>query len=465
MFRKLEKFYPFCPVWLQNLGISIYGYFYKKERLGKEFELCTKEFQKRDRWTEHQMNDYLNERLQVQIRLASEAPYYKEKWGKLGITSRKLKRITLDSLYHLPVLPKLDLVKYPAFFVPTSIRKSHKLLNYFTSGSTGSPIRAIYTKAAHQRFWAAREARSFGWAGTSIKRPRAMIGGRSVVPWGIAKPPLYRYNLAERQVYFSAYHISPGNISNYVEGLNHYRPELITGYAYSQFFIAKMMVDYGINLNYMPLASVTSSEKLTDQMRKVIQQAWGCRAYEEYGAVENCALATECEYGRLHVSMDFGIVEIVDDDGNPVLPGQYGRILCTGLLNDGQILVRYDIGDIGIWDTEPCLCGRNHLPVLREILGRTEDIVIGPDGRKMVRFHGIFINLPHVLAGQVIQEDFDRFIVKVITTDGFDEAETNLIRKRFDERLGPVKVKIFKVSELERTERGKVRAVISHVKK
>ncbi|OIP89557.1 MAG: hypothetical protein AUK24_06210 [Syntrophaceae bacterium CG2_30_49_12] len=297
------------------------------------------------------------------------------------------------------------------------------------------------------------------------KRPGAMVGGRLVVPKGIAKSPFYRYNLAEKQVYFSAYHISPANMPNYVEGFNRYQPELITGYAYSQFLIAKMMLDQGLKLDYVPVASVTSSEKLTNQMREVILQAWGCRAYEEYGTTENCVLATECEYGRLHVSMDFAIVEIVDDDGNPVPPWQYGRILCTGLLNDAQILVRYDIGDIGVWDAERCSCGRNHLPVLREIVGRVEDVLVGLDGRKMVRFSGVFVNLPHVLAGQVIQEDFDKFIVKVITTDGFNEAETNLIHKRFDERLGPVNVEIVRVSELERTKGGKIRAVIDRMKR
>jgi len=103
--------------------------------------------------------------------------------------------------------------------------------------------------------------------------------------------------------------------------------------------------------------------------------------------------------------------------------------------------------------------------VLREIVGRVEDVLVGLDGRKMVRFSGVFVNLPHVLAGQVIQEDFDKFIVKVITTDGFNEAETNPIHKRFDERLGPVNVEIVRVSELERTKGGKIRAVIDRMKR
>ena len=154
-------------------------------------------------------------------------------------------------------------------------------------------------------------------------------------------------------------------------------------------------------------------------MRIVIQETWGCRVFEEYGSVENCGLATECEHGNLHVSPDFGIIEIVDREGMPVPPGVEGKILCTGLLNDAQFVVRYEIGDMGIWSPEKCPCRRDHLPVLKEVTGRLENVVIGRDGRAMVRFHGIFVGLPYVLEGQVVQEEVDRFIVRSCGRKGF----------------------------------------------
>jgi phenylacetate-CoA ligase len=174
-------------------------------------------------------------------------------------------------------------------------------------------------------------------------------------------------------------------------------------------------------------------------------------------------LATECERGTLHVSPDFGIIEIVDDAGAPVSPGQEGRVLCTGLLNDAQPLVRYDIGDRAVWSEKPCSCGRAQLPAIDEIVGRIEDVVKGPDGREMVRFHGIFIDLPHVDEGQVIQEAIDLIRVKLVARPGYGADDENLIRKRFQERLGNVQVHIERVSELPRTDRGKFRAVISRL--
>ena len=96
-------------------------------------------------------------------------------------------------------------------------------------------------------------------------------------------------------------------------------------------------------------------------------------------------------------------------------------------------------------------------------MGRLEDMVVGPDGRQMVRFHGIFIDLPGVLEGQVIQESVDQFTVRVVTVGGFAERERQAIRDRFASRLGKVKVLIQTVPEIPRTERGKFRAVISKI--
>jgi phenylacetate-CoA ligase len=460
----LEQFYNSAPVLVQNLGISLYGLAWRRERLGGDFGKHVAGFSERDRWSPDRMQEYLGAELRKRLFHAFEqVPYYNEKWTKVGLTHNDILRVRLADLQQLPVTPKGDFRSSPDSFVARDVARKHRLHRYYSSGSTGTPVTHICTSDGHRRFIAAREVRSFGWAGTSIRKPRAMIGGRMVVPHSVAPPPYYRYNLAERQVYFSAYHLAPAHVANYVEGFNKYRPCVFTGYAYSYYILARMMLDQGLSLNYKPEALVLCSEKLTPDMKSVLQRVFQARAYEDYGAVENCCLATECEHGSLHVSPDFGIIEVVDANGRSVLPGKEGRILCTGLQNFAQPLIRYEIGDVGILSTGGCPCGRNHLPVLQEVVGRLEDVVIGADGREMVRFHGIFIDLPHVLEGQVVQEAIDRFRVRVVTSEGFGDVDRKLIQQRFVDRLGQVQVQIEQVEELKRTERGKFRAVISNL--
>ena len=459
----LNSMYPYLPVPVQNAAISAFGYFYRRERFGREFAPTLAGFEERDRWDVDRFRDYTTRALRQTLARAFDVPFYREHWGNAGLSPAHLADVTPETILRIPVLRKESLRRAPYAFVPDRGQPVNGLLSYFSSGSTGTPIRAICTSAGQQRFAAAREARSYRWAGVSILRPRAMIGGQPIVPTAYANPPYYRYNLAERQVYFSAYHLAPDHVHSYVEGFDRHRPESVTGYAFSQFLLARFMLEQGLRFQAPPKAAVTSSEKLTSRMRSVINQAWGCRAYEEYGSVENVGLATECEAGGLHVSADFGLLEIVDDEGLPVPPGVEGRVVCTGLLNEAQLLIRYEIGDTAAWSVDPCPCGRRHLPVITGITGRIEDVVVGLDGRELVRFHGIFIGLPFVLEGQVVQESLDRFTVRIIAEDGFGSEQVRMIRQRFEARLGKVHVDVERVPELERTARGKLRAVISRV--
>ncbi|HNB53295.1 MAG TPA: hypothetical protein PK530_15195, partial [Anaerolineales bacterium] len=127
--------------------------------------------------------------------------------------------------------------------------------------------------------------------------------------------------------------------------------------------------------------------------------------------------------------------------------------------------IRYRIGDIATWDSEPCSCGRQ-MPILKEVVGRIEDVVVGPDGRQLVRFHGVFVNQPHVREGQIIQEALDLIRVKIVPTNGFGETDVRDISQRIQQRLGhEVKVIVEPVATIPRTKAGKFQAVVSNLKK
>ena len=306
----LERFYPFVPTPLQNLGISLYGLAWKHERLGGEFPGYVSQFRERDRWAPERMAAYLEKELRRLLCHAfDQVPYYQKIWQESGVTRRDLAQMSVNQLPRLPHTPKEALRANPDSFVAQNIPHG-KQKRYFSSGSTGTPITSICTAEDHQRFIAAREVRSLGWAGTSIRAARSMIGGRAVVSQGVSRPPFHRYNWAEQQIYFSAYHIAPSTVAQYAAVLNHYQPGVLTGYAHSHFLLARMMCAANLSLDYEPMAAVLSSEKLTRQMKLTIKRAFRTRAFEEYGAVENCVLATECECGQLHANLDFGILEV-----------------------------------------------------------------------------------------------------------------------------------------------------------
>jgi phenylacetate-CoA ligase len=464
MIRALEKLYPLAPVWAQNVGIAVWGLGWRNERLGGDFDKHVDAFRERDRWRPAQMRDYVEAELRrVLLRAFAHTAHYRRVWSEAGITAGDLERMTVEDLPNLPITTKQALRAEPGAFIADDYAGRRDMRRYCTCGTTGTPIAVTHPPDIHRRFFAAREVRSFGWAGTSIRRPRSMMGARLVVPRSASAPPFHRWNAAERQVYFSGFHIAPQNVRHYVDAFNHYRPEVLTGYIHSHYLLARTMQAGGFCLGYEPVAAVLGSENLTFEMREVMQRAFRTRVFEEYGAAENCVLATECEQGRLHVSPDFGVCEIVDERGRPLPAEQEGRVLCTGLLNDAQPLIRYDIGDSAAWSAERCPCGRDHLPVLREIIGRQEDAVVARDGRQMVRCVSVFKDLPGLIEGQIIQEHIGRFTVLVVTEDGFGETQEAAIRHRFELRLGQVDVGIERVPAIPRTEKGKFRAVVNRI--
>jgi phenylacetate-CoA ligase len=102
------------------------------------------------------------------------------------------------------------------------------------------------------------------------------------------------------------------------------------------------------------------------------------------------------------------------------------------------------------------------MPVIKEVVGRIEDVVTGPDGRQLVRFHGIFVNQPNVREGQIIQETLHRIRVKIVPTETFNETDVADIIARVQQRLSAeVEVIVEPVAEIPRTKSGKFKAVIS----
>ena len=465
MSKGVDRIYGALPVWAQNAAITAYGAYWRSRRLGGRYPGYVDEFCSRDRVSPGQMDAHVAAELRRILELAiGHVAYYREEWTSRGVTHGEIRRSNpIELLAELPLTGKDAVRQDPWAFVARSQVGKRGMRQYLTSGSTGTPVTAIWNADDHRRFIAAREVRSFNWAGTSLLKPRSMIGGRLVVPKSQSGPPFHRYNAVERQVYLSAYHISPGTVAEYVRVFERHRPEVLTGYAHSYFTLARLMLEASLSLSYEPEALILSSEKTTTHMREIMEKVFGAPVFEEYSCVENCVLATQCEEGRLHVSSDFGVVEILDEHDRPIPPGRDGRIICTGLVNATQLLIRYEVGDTGRWATEPCPCGRSHLPVLEEIVGRLEDVVIGPDGREMVRFHGIFVGLPGVKEGQIVQLARDRIRVNVVADDSFGETEERTIIGRLVERLGPVSVEVVRVPRIERDARGKFRAVISHV--
>ena len=458
-----EKLYQTSPVCVQNMLISAFGYQWKKRRFGGIYQ---KEYAAAKSREEYSANDWLNyQQKQLQALVThsyNSVPYYKSSFKAHGVTPEKLKNIEPGALSILPILLKEDLRKFGSTAL-ISLEREGKGSFFSSSGSTGTPVKILYSHAMHQRWFAIFESRIRNWAGVSSFVPRGMIGGRRIIADAKNTPPFYRYNYFEKQVYFSAYHINASNAANYLEGIKKHKVEYMTGYAMSNFFLARFFRENNLEAPALK-AVLTSSEKLTDEMRQMFKVVYDCNTFDSWGSVEACGIVSECEQGKLHVSPDAAVIEILDDDLQPVPAGIPGDVYCTGLLNYDQPLIRYKIGDRMVWSDEPCTCGRR-MPVIKEIVGRTEDVVIGKDGREMVRFHSVFYGIEKIKKSQVVQEERGQIHVKVVAENALNNHEKELIQQRIASQLGEMEISIEETSDIPLNRNGKFQAVISKVKR
>lgn len=458
-----DKIYPLLPVALQNVAISMAGYKWHKRRFGGVFEAQVKEFKDRDGYTTEQWQEYQTVELRkLLIHAIETVPYYRELFKKEGFTKESFSTFELSDL---PKLPFLDKNTYRQIGTTTLLSTIQEPDGIFlpSSGSTGTPTKTMTSAINHQRVTAGNEARIRNWAGVTQNDPRGMIGGRRIVPGGNPKPPFYRYNLVEKQVYLSPYHISKSTAPNYLEGLKKYGATYMNGYAASNFVLARFFDELGLDAPQMK-AVISSSEKLTQEMRDTYQKVYGCKTYDAYSSVEACCLISECEHGKLHVSPDMGIIEFLNDDGEPAKAGEMAEMVCTGILNYNQPLIRYRMKDLAVLSDEKCACGRE-MQVVKEIVGRIEDLVIGRDGREFAYFYNVFVNLPNIIEGQVVQNDYEDFELNVASQNGLSEAEKETMIKRMESQLGEINVKINEVASIPRTKNGKFKTVVSKVKR
>lgn len=455
--------YNNSPVWLQNVLVSAYGMQWKKRRFGGVFPEAYKAAKERENFTADQWQQYNEVQLQKLLLYAFEhVPFYKESFLTNGATAESIKKITPQTIAQLPILSKELLRKYGTTTLLADNKEKHGEF-FASSGSTGTPTQILFSHAMHQRWMAIFEARVRNWAGVNSFEPRGMIGGRRVLPDADNKPPFYRYNFFEKQVYFSAYHISKQNATDYLHGMQKHHVHYMTGYAMSNFFLARFFKELNIEAPQLK-AVITSSEKLTDEMRQIFADVYHCKTFDGWSGVEACGLITECEYGSLHISPDAGLLEVLDDNMQPVSFGIPGTVYCTGFLNYDQPLIRYNIGDKIILSSKQCSCGR-HMPVVQEILGRVEDVIVGKDGRQMVRFHSVFNSLHSIKQAQVIQETTDTILVKIVADGKADAKEKETIKQRIISQLGDMQIAIEEVPIIPLNSNGKFQAVVSKLKK
>lgn len=455
---RLLRIYHLLPARARSIAASMRGRYLRAWRYGPETERLVREALDRDGWSATQWTMWQEQQLTFVLhRAATQVPYYREHWRRRRLAGD---RVSHEALANWPILDKEQVRRNPLAFVAED-RNVRRMFHEHTSGSTGKPLDLWWSRETVRNWYALLEARWRRWYGVSIDDRWAILGGQPVIPVSQRRPPFWVWNSALNQLYMSSYHLAPELISSYLDALVLHKVRYIWGYTSALYSLAQETLRLGREDVRLRVA-ITNAEPLSDHQRQAIAEAFQCPVRETYGMAEIVAAAGECGSGRLHEWPEVGITELCLDDSTK--DTNSGDLICTGLLNVDMPLIRYRVGDRASIATtrEQCPCGRG-LPVISSIEGRTDDILVTPDGRRIGRLDPVFKGQLPIREAQIIQEALNEVRVKYVRAPGCTAEGTQSIVTRLRERMGPVNVILEEVDCIPRSANGKFRAVICNL--
>ena len=157
-------------------------------------------------------------------------------------------------------------------------------------------------------------------------------------------------------------------------------------------------------------------------------------------------------------------VSILDHENNVLPYGKEGRIVITSLYNKAHPFIRYDIGDIGILDEKSTL----KKPILKKLIGRTNDIAILPSGKKSPGLTFYYITKSiieddgNVKEFIIIQSKIDTFDIEYRSQKALTENQISTIEKAITTYLESGLTFTFTRKEkLVRSKSGKLKQFVS----
>ena len=400
---------------------------------------------KREQWLPPEKLEKVQEkRLQHIVTHAyNNTSFYKTLFDRCGVTPHDIK--TKEDLKKIDPTTKTDLQEHFTDMRASGYSEDNCRV-FYTAGSTGEPAKILHDSYTMDYFTAASmvEFLDTGY------RPWEKIAYTKRTTW--------RSSILQKLGVLRSYHINttlPEEIQ--VDTLKKVNPSLIASYPSLFYSIAKMTAQKKYVIR--PKAIIVGGEVLAPHVKTYIEDTFKSRVYETYATIEFSTVARECSHGNWHINSTQNLVEFED-----------GNILVTGLLNKAVPLLRYDIGDTGHSKEGICPCGRGH-PMMHIVEGRNCDIFVLPDGREIppIRVWGVRLLLDTTLSAkryQIIQEDYDSFVIRVIPTENFTTEIEEKAKKELIRNLDyPVTVEIERVNAIPLIDDRKLRVNISRIKR
>jgi phenylacetate-CoA ligase len=416
----------------------------------------TRQFLKKsEKYSSEELSDFQNEKIKKLISYVYEkVPYYREILKERDLLPRDIE--TVESLQLLPPLTKDILRSRFNDLISDDYKKFNPYLNE-TSGSTGTPLQFYQDKYVNISrfafFW-----RAWNWAGYSFGKKIAILEGTIY-----EGDKIWDYDWQMNALRISSFKMTQENSEEILKKILSFRPSVLRGYPSSLYQFAKYIKGFTSHNDFKFLKSIiTVSETLHENYREEIENVFGSTIYDCYHSWESVCMISQCHKGSYHQHSEYGLLELLDNKNNRVLPGEQGEITATGFYNMSMPLIRYKMRDLAILSDKSCSCEMNH-DVVKKIDGRIEDFIVTPEGSYAGRLDAAFKYNKGFDLAQIIQNEKNLIVVYLVKNSLYNENELKILEKHLRDRVGNI-IKInfqFKES-IERGKNGKLRLVINN---
>jgi phenylacetate-CoA ligase len=440
----VQQLYYKLPICLQNACATAQGAKYHHWRYGGIFG----DYLDRLRHTERQSAEQLCELQSIELKrlqnfASTHVPYYR----KYGTTTP----LNKDQIRE----------NGEEFLADTFSRRA--LIPWHTSGTTGKPLTVYYSRDAMQRMWAFVELYRNA-AGVRKADRRGQFTGKMIVPPRQTESTrtFWRRDLANHTLLLSTVHLLPENLPYYAAALERFRPVYLSGYPSSMYVLAEHYRQSG-QVAPRLVAALTSAETLLEHQRRVIEETFATRVFDQYGQAEMQSFWYECEAGSMHAHPLAGVTEILRPDGTPAALGEMGEVVLTGLVNFAMPLIRYCVGDTARFSAKSCSCGRG-MPVIEEIGGRLDDFVYTRERGSLGRLDPVLKGVHNIVESQIEQESLDVLRIRFVPAPHFTAEDLQLLEDNLRARVGrSIHLEFECTDRIPRSSNGKFRFVISRL--
>jgi phenylacetate-CoA ligase len=417
-----------------------------------------------ERMPRHALNAYRGALLRRLVSFArASSPFYRDRLAPLF---RRSDTPDLQRWRDVPILRRADIERDIDRINPAELPPEIGEVTIRRSSGTTDPSGMTFRICALVRIAdACLMQRLYGWWGYDDAAPMASIrhyttndrgfpNGKVEMQWSYPGRPAPHYSLDLRT-----------SAANMIEWLVRHRPRyLLTFPSVAQELAshpdAKRITELGLK------GLVAISEVVSDDASELARKTFGCEVAQIYGCSEMGAIALQSpDDGSLLVCEENVMVELLDDDDQPVEPGATGRVILTSLYNFATPFIRYEIGDYATAADGASPSGRAFMR-LQRIEGRQRNALVTASGKRVWQSAIPAASVLRYVAATQFQirqpaaELIEFVYVAASTTpadrEGLESYFANLLRR-------PVTLTLSAVDAMPRTAGGKYERIVSAV--